>query len=78
MFFNFVIYFCFHIRCSSIIASQKNYPFMKHHHASSRVITRPHLRYVTPDTNNPLYYLFIFLLKLKKKVTHPPTTHFSS
>ena len=31
-----------------------------HHHASSQMITKPPLCYVTPDTDTPLYHLFLF------------------
>ena len=39
-----------------------------HHHASLRMITKPSLLYVTPDTNSPrLYHLFLFFEVEKKK-----------
>ena len=50
-------------------------PTHPHHHASSRVITRSPLRYVTPDTDTHLYYLFLFFEVEKNKDTHPPMTH---
>ena len=49
-------------------------PPTPHHHASSRIITRPPLRYVTPDTDTPLYHLFLFF-EVEKKDTQPPMTH---
>ena len=52
-------------------------PPTPHHHALSRMIPRPPLRYVTPDTDTLLYNLFLFFEVEKKnnKDTHPPMTH---
>ena len=50
-------------------------PPTPHHHASSRMITRPPLRFVTPDTDTRLPFIICFsFLKLKRKTkirTHP-------
>ena len=46
------------------------------YHASSRMTTRPLLHYVTPDTDNPLFHLFLFFeVEKKPKDMHPPMTH---
>ena len=73
----------------NIKGSFKNYVTLKlpffspptpHYHATSRMITRPHLRYVTPDTGTPplpaprpLHHLFLFFeIEKKAKIrTHP-------
>ena len=38
------------------------------------MITISPLGYVTPDTDTPLYHLFLFL-EIEKKDMHPPMTH---
>ena len=48
-----------------------------HHHASSRMITKPFLRYVTPDTDTQFIIYFSFL-KLKKKQRYAPTNDTST
>ena len=48
-------------------------PPTPYHHALSRMITRPSLRYVTPDTDNPLCHLSLFF-EVEKKDTHSSTT----
>ena len=52
------------------------WPTHPHHHASSQMITRPPLRYVTADTDTtlPLIILFLFFEVEEKKDTHPPMT----
>ena len=86
-------YFIKCLRCSSIITSSLNSPFLaplpppphptitplSHHYASSRMITRPPLLYVTSDTDTPLIIYFSFLKlkkqkqkKQKKKQIHAP------
>ena len=52
-----------------------DYPPTPHHHTSSRMITRPPLRYVMPDTYPPFYHLFLFFDVEKKQATHSPMTH---
>ena len=49
-----------------------------HYHASSRMIRRPPLRYVRPDTDIPLYHLFLFFEVKKNRYapTHDTTTRF--
>ena len=77
----------FPLRISSERGSFNNYVTLKlpltnpplpspHHYASSRMITKPPLRYVMPDTNT-LFIIYFSFLKLKKnpKDTHPPMTH---
>ena len=44
-----------------------------HHHASSRMITRTPLRYVTSDTDASLYHLFLFFEVEKKPQRYLPT-----
>ena len=49
---------------------------ISHHHVSSWMITRAPLRYVTPETDTPLYHLFLFFeVEKKPKDTHSPMTH---
>ena len=51
-------------------------PPTPHHHVSSRIITRPPLCYVTPDSDTPLYQLFLLIeIEKKNKDTHPTMTH---
>ena len=57
-------------------------PPTPHHQASSQMITRPPLHYVTPDTDTPPFIIYFSFWKLKKnetkktnKDTHPPMTH---
>ena len=46
-------------------------PTSPHHHASSRIIARAPLRYVTPDTDTLLYHLFLFSEVEKKPEDNP-------
>ena len=52
-------------------------PFLEpptpHHHASSRMTTKPTLCYVMPDTDTPLYHLFLFFEVEKKPQRYAPT-----
>ena len=44
-----------------------------HHHASSRMITKAPLHYVTPDTGTPLYHLFLVFEVEKNPQRYAPT-----
>ena len=53
-------------------------PPIPHHHASSRMITRPHLRYVKFDTDAPFIIYFSFLNSKKTpkiRTLHNTSTH---
>ena len=68
------------VRGYSIITSHLNCPFFKQPPARSHFITNDHnttLRYFSPDTDIPLYNLFLFFQVVKKTkiCTHPCNIH---
>ena len=48
-------------------------PPTPHHHASSQMMTRPPLSYVTPDTHTPIYHLFLISEVEKESQRYAPT-----